>query len=64
LDLEFEPLRRQTRDGRRQESIICFTKAAELAMLLNPDWLPGQRSAVNYLQDQNDRLTSMLMRVL
>lgn len=64
VDLEFEPMRRRTRDGREQESLICFTKAADLAMLLNPSWLPGQRSAVNYLQDQNDRLTDMLMRVI
>lgn len=64
VDLEFEPLRRRTRDGREQESLICFTKAADLAILLNPDWLPGQRSAINYLQDQNDRLADMLMRVI
>lgn len=63
VELEFEPLCRRTRDGREQESLICFTKAAELAMLLNPDWLPGQRPAVDYLQSQNDRLTDMLMRV-
>jgi len=64
VDLEFERFRRRTRDGREQESLICFTKAADLAMLLNPEWLPGQRSAVNYLQDQNDRLTDMLLSVI
>jgi len=64
VTLEFERFIRETRDGRRQESLICFTKAAELALLLNPDWLPGQRSAVQYLQDQNDQLTDMLIATL
>jgi hypothetical protein len=63
VDLEFEPFVRNSRRNGEQRSWMCFTRAAELAMLLKPDWLPGQRSAVNYLQDQNDRLTRMLMRV-
>ena len=56
VDLWFEPFVRG-----RQRSVMCFTKATGLAMLLNPAWLPGQRGAVQYLQDQNDMLTRMLM---
>ena len=62
VELVFEPFRRTSRDGRRMESVMAFTKAADLAMLLNPDYLPGQRSAVRFLQDQNDGLTRLLMR--
>jgi hypothetical protein len=62
-ELWFERFVRVTADGRRQQSFMAFTKAADLAMLLNPDFLPGQRSAVDYLQEQNDQLTSLLMRV-
>lgn len=57
VDLWFEQFVRG-----RQRSVMCFTKATGLAMLLNPAWLPGQRSAVQYLQDQNDMLTRMLMK--
>lgn len=64
VDLWFERFRRNTPDGREQESWMCFTKADGLAMLLNPAWLPGQLSAIRYLEDQNDALTKMLMRVL
>lgn len=63
VDLWFERFVRQGLRG-RQETWMCFTSADELAMLLNPDWLPGQRSAVNYLQEQNDGLVRMLMKVL
>jgi len=63
VDIEFEPFwRKSTRHG-DQRSVIAFTRAADLAMLLNPAWLPGQRGAVDYLQNQNDALTKMLMRV-
>lgn len=64
VDLFFEPLRRRTREHGDQHSWMCFTKADGLAMLLKPDWLPGQRPAIRYLEDQNDALTRMLMRVL
>lgn len=63
VELWFERFVRD-RHGHKQETWMCFTKADDLAMLLNPDWLPGQRSAVNYLQDQNDSLVRMLMRVM
>lgn len=63
-DLEFEPfIRRSERQG-EQRSWMCFTRATELAMLLNPDWLPGQRGAVNALMNQNDQLTTMLMAAM
>jgi hypothetical protein len=62
VDLEFEPFIRVRRNGEKQYSWFCFTRATELAMLLNPDWLPGQRPAIEYLQSQNDALTGMLMR--
>lgn len=63
VEIFFEKFVRFHRSG-EQRTIMAFTKAADLAMLLNPDWLPGQRSAVNYLQDQNDLLTSLLMKAL
>lgn len=64
VDLEFELFVRNSPRHGRQESWTCFTQATELAMLLQPDWLPGQRNAVNYLMEQNDALTRMLMRAL
>lgn len=61
VELEFEPfIRRSSRHG-DQKAWFCFTRATELAILLNPEWLPGQRSTVDYLQEQNDALTRMLM---
>ncbi len=63
VELEFERFVRNSPRHGRQESVFCFTRATELAMLLNPAWLPGQRSAVDYLMEQNDALTKMLMRV-
>ena len=63
VDFEFEPfVRNSARHGERR-AWFCFTRAADLAMLLNPAWLPGQQPAVNYLMEQNDALTRMLMRV-
>lgn len=62
VEIEFESFHRQSARHGLQRSVFAFTRATELAMLLNPAWLPGQRPAVEYLMDQNDRLTSMLMR--
>jgi hypothetical protein len=62
VDLEFEPFVRNSRRHGEQRSWFCYTRATDLAMLLNRAWLPGQLSAVNYLQDQNDALTRLLMR--
>lgn len=61
VELEFEPLARQSARHGRQEHWLCFTRAAELAMKLNPTWLPGQRPAIDELQRQSDRLTEMLL---
>lgn len=63
VEIEFEPFVRKSRRYGEQCAWFCFTRAAELAMLLNPAWLPGQSSAIRYLEDQNDMLTRMLMRV-
>ncbi len=63
VELEFERFVRNSARHGEQRSWFCFTRAADLAMLLKPDWLPGQRGAVNYLMEQNDALTRMLMRV-
>jgi hypothetical protein len=62
VELEFERFRRESPRHGRQDSWMCFTRATDLAMLLIPDWLPGQRPAVTALMEQNDRLTSWLMR--
>ena len=63
VTLEFERFQRNSLRQGEQRSWFCFTRAADLAMLLNPAWLPGQMSAIRYLEDQNDALTKMLMRV-
>ena len=63
VEIEFEPFQRTSRRHGTQRSVFAFTRAADLAMLLNPAWLPGQQSAIRYLEDQNDALTKMLMRV-
>ena len=64
VDLEFEPFVRNSRRHGTQRAWFCFTQATELAMLLNPAWLPGQSSAIGYLMDQNDALTRMLMMAM
>jgi len=63
VDIEFERFVRNSSRHGEQRAVFAFTRATDLAMLLNPAWLPGQRMAVDYLQEQNDRLTAMLMRV-
>ena len=59
VDVTFE---RFTRRGRAR--FMAFTKTADLAMLLKPDWLPGQRPAVEALWRENDKLTDLFMKVL
>jgi len=63
VELWFEWFVRRGSRG-EQRALMCFTKADELAMLLNPAWLPGQLPAIRYLEEQNDALTRMLMTVL
>lgn len=64
VDIEFERFVRKTSRHGEQRAWFCFTRAADLAMLLNPAWLPGQRRAVDYLTEQNDFLTDMLMSAI
>jgi hypothetical protein len=47
-----------------QTTWLCLTRATELAMLLTPDWLPGQRPVIERLQDENERLASLMNTVL
>lgn len=61
LEITFEKMRREHRYNGAQECWMAFVTAVELAVLLKPDWLIGQLSAVEYLQQQNDRLTDMLI---
>lgn len=63
VEIEFEQFVRRSRRNGEQRSVFAFTRASDLTMLLNPAWLPGQRSAIRYLEEQNDALTSLLMRV-
>lgn len=49
---------------RNQVSLMCFTREAELAMLLDPDFLPGQRGCVRDLQRQNDRLAELVLKAI
>jgi hypothetical protein len=60
VDLEFEPIIRKSRHG-EQRHWLCFTRAADLAMKLNPAWLPGQRPVVEELHRQNDRFAELLL---
>lgn len=47
-----------------QISIMCFTNEAALAMLLRPDFLPGQQRAVDELRDDRRSLEKLLMAAL
>jgi hypothetical protein len=64
VDLEFERFSRVTLTHGEQLSWLCLTRATELAMLLTPDWLPGQRPAIQQLQDENARLGELMMTAL
>jgi hypothetical protein len=64
IDLEFEQISRVTLRYGEQTTWLCLTRAAELAMLLTPDWLPGQLPAVQHLQAENERLASLMLTVL
>jgi len=56
VDLWFERFRRKD-----QESWMCFTKQTDLAMLLLPDWLPGQRATIDELERHNEHLVEILL---
>lgn len=64
VDLEFEQISRVTLGHGVQTTWLCMTRAAELAMLLTPDWLPGQRPAMQRLQDENERLGQLMVTAL
>jgi|SRR5690349_4367529 hypothetical protein len=64
IDLEFEQISRVTLRHGEQTTWLCLTRAAELAMLLTPDWLPGQLPAVQRLQDENERLAELMSTVM
>jgi hypothetical protein len=65
VDLKFERIVRvKIDDGSTQHSWMCFTKQEELALLLTPDWLPGQRGAVEHIQRHNERLNELLLKLI
>lgn len=59
VDVTFERFLR-----RGKVHLMAFTKTADLAMLLKPDWLPGQRPTVEALWRENDKLTDLFMKAL
>jgi hypothetical protein len=59
VDLRFE---RFVRNG--HVTLMCFTKQSELAMLLEPDFLPGQRREVADLRDRSEKLQDLLLQAL
>lgn len=65
VELRFERVVRRSPKWGEQDAWWCFTDAAGLVMLLEPDFLPGQYSAVNRLRDNItslERLLSMILR--
>ncbi len=64
VDLTFEKITRVTLTYGEQVTWRCLTRATELAMLLTPDWLPGQRPAIDMLQEENERLATLMIGAL
>jgi hypothetical protein len=64
IDLEFEQISRVTLRHGEQTTWLCLTRATALAMLLTPDWLPGQLPAVQRLQEENERLADLMAQAL
>ena len=64
VDLEFERFARCTLTHGEQLSWLCLTRASELAMLLEPDFLPGQAPVIQRLQDENERLAELMGNAL
>ena len=64
VDLEFEKISRVTLTYGEQVTWLCLTRATELAMLLTPDWLPGQRPAIERLQEEKEFLASLMADTL
>lgn len=61
VDLTFEKVSRVTLTYGEQVTWRCLTRATDLAMLLTPDWLPGQRPAIDMLRRENERLASLMI---
>jgi len=61
VDLTFERVSRVTLTYGEQVTWRCLTRATDLAMLLTPDWLPGQRPVIDMLQSENERLASLMI---
>lgn len=59
VDIEFEVL---VRKGLRRW--IAFTRAPELAMLIEPAFLPGQRDYVETIRKQRDTLAQMIVAAI
>lgn len=49
---------------RGRTHVMCFTNAAELAMKLRCEWLPGQRRAVQDMQKRIGRLENIIHRCI
>lgn len=64
VDLKFERISRVTMTYGEQLAWLCLTSATELAMLLTPEWLPGQRPAIQHLQAENERLSKLIVTSL
>lgn len=47
-----------------QRAWMAFTRATDLAMLLTPDWLPGQRPTIAELREREAGLMKLLDMVL
>ena len=46
-----------------EEKVVLVTKDEETALLLKPDWLPGQRGVYNLLYTHIKQLTKRLMNL-
>lgn len=64
VDLTFDRISRVTLTYGEQFTWLCLTRATELAMLLEPDWLPGQRPAIDTLRERNDQLATLMADTL
>lgn len=56
VELQFERFMRGKHCG-----LMCFTNADALAMRLVPDWLLGQRGAVQAIERERDLLATLLL---
>jgi hypothetical protein len=64
VDLYFEPFSRNTVRHGQQNRWICFARAIDLVLMLEPSWLLGQEEAIYQIERQNERLTEMLLRAI